>query len=324
MPVDFTEKLLRVLDEFYDIGGSLSRLPGENVNFLLNDGNGHKFIVKIVHDELPSELIEMEFAALKHLERAQTGLSLPKINENKNGNYETRFLVPLMSPMRLRVLDYIEGDNLEDIADISEKMRFDMGEMLARFDQTMSDFDHPASHRTHAWDLATAGQHADKIELVTDPVKQDLLRWAFTQFTKQVSPVLPTLNWQFTHGDANPENIRVKNGKITGLFDFGDSCHNPIACELAICTAYQMMDQADPWSTAQQVINGFESVMSVSDEEKAILLPLICARLAVTITIAAKRRTLDGDHANWFVSEQSAWDLLFLIRQSGRSVIDGK
>jgi Ser/Thr protein kinase RdoA (MazF antagonist) len=125
-------------------------------------------------------------------------------------------------------------------------MRFELGVALARLDLALQGFDHPQAHRKHRWDLADAGQHQAKVALVQAPEKRQLLAWAFEQWTNFASPFLTTLPWQFIHGDGNPENIRVVDGKVVGLLDFGDSCYNPAVCDLAICLAYQMMDQADP------------------------------------------------------------------------------
>ena len=193
--------------------------------------------------------------------------------------------------------------------------------MTALFDNVMKEFDHPAAHRDHAWNLATSDRHIDKICLQKEQEKRQILFWAMDQFTNYVSPVIEDLRWQFVHGDLNPENIRIKNQNIIGLLDFGDSCHNPLACELAICLAYQMMDQADPWTAAKQVLDGFESVTPLSGQEKSVLLPLVCARLAVTISIATERRMADPSNANWFVSEDDSWKLLYTIKDAGKNML---
>ena len=204
--------------------------------------------------------------------------------------------------------------NLSEISDISEDLRFELGKSLARFDQALADFDHPAAHRQHRWNLADAGQHLGKVALIADPPRRELLSWALDQFTQTIAPLLKSLPWQFIHGDGNPENIRIQNGRVSGLLDFGDSCYNPAVCELAICLAYQMMDVADPMKTAEQVISGYESVRPLSAAERSVLLPLACTRLAVSLCVAAERRTIDASNSNWFVTEAPAWRLLEWLR----------
>jgi Ser/Thr protein kinase RdoA (MazF antagonist) len=180
----------------------------------------------------------------------------------------------------MRLLEYVPGINLSNYSDISEDLRFQVGETLAKFDLAMAGFDHPSAHRNHRWDLANAGQHRAKIDFVDDPEKRRLLTWAFDQWTNQASPFLKGLPWQFIHGDGNPENFRVLKERVVGLLDLGDSCFNPTVCELAICLAYQMMEQNNPWAAAQPVIAGYESQRPLSQEERAVLFPIICGRLA--------------------------------------------
>lgn len=316
-PSRSSEIVCQALHEYYAIEATLSRLPGENLNYLVQTRTGEKYIAKIAGEEMPAELIDMEQAALQHAVRAQVKLILPKIIVNKFGNYETGIYILYKSTNRLRLLDYIDGTNLSEITDISTLLRFNLGKTLACFDQAMTGFDHPAAHRRHRWDLAAAGQHRAKTAWVEDPEKRALLSWAFAQMTNCVSPVLASLPWQFIHGDANPENIRVAGDQVVGLLDFGDSCYNPAVCELAICLAYQMMDQADPWAAAAPVIAGYESVRPLASSERRVLLPLVCGRLAVTISVATERRRIDADNANWFVSEYPAWRLLSYLKSSG-------
>ena len=307
------------LRESYGMEGSLSRLPGENLNYLVQTESGQKYIAKIAGDETSPEVIDMERAALQHAIKASLGIFLPEIIANKYGKYETGINIHINEYKRLRLIKYVAGTDMSNMTDISENLRFEVGETLARFDQAMLGFDHPAAHRQHRWDLADAAQHRHKIRLVEDPEKHALLSWAFEQITNIYSSFIGQVPWQFIHGDPNPENIRIEGDRVVGLIDFGDSCYNPAVCDLAICLAYQMMDLEAPWGAAAQVIAGYESVRPLSDTERLILLPLVCGRLAVTISVATERRHIDPDNANWFVSEIPAWRLLGQLHSSGRT-----
>lgn len=310
------EIVRRAISEHYGIEGSLTRLPGENLNFLVTSEDGRKWVAKVADETQPAAFIEMENAALIRAREANLGLSFPQIIENKHGKIETGISYHNKSDNRLRLLEYISGTNWSDLSDISIEMRFGLGAALARFDVAVAGFDHPQAHRKHRWDLADAGQHRAKAGLISDPEKRKLLLWAFEQWTNRASPFLAALPWQYIHGDGNPENIRVIEGRVAGLLDFGDSCCNPAVCELAICLAYQMMGQPDPWAVASQVIAGYESVRPLSGNEKAVLEPLVCGRLAVSLAVATERRGIDADNSNWFVSEAPAWDLLARLKAS--------
>jgi Ser/Thr protein kinase RdoA (MazF antagonist) len=308
-----------ILDQ-YGIDGSLTRLPGENLNYLVRTRSGMQYVAKIAGQELPPEVVEMERLALQHARLCAAGLQVPDILENQNGHYETRIKISLNFSKRLRLMSFIGGIDLSEINDISDRTRFQVGEALARFDLAMAGFDHPAAHRRHRWDLTDAGQHRDKTLLVEEPERRAILDWAFAQMANSVSPVLGRLPWQFIHGDPNPENIRVNGERVVGLLDFGDACHNPAVCDLAICLAYQMMEQEDPWAAAGQVISGYESLRPLTSLERQVLLPLVCTRLAVTICVATERRLIDPHNSNWFVSEQPAWQLLSRLQSSKKTL----
>lgn len=322
-PLQIDVLVQQALREAYGIEGLLTRLPGENLNYLVEAGSGLKYIAKIAGNETPSEVVEMEHAAIQHAVQARLGIQLPQILVNNYGNLETGINNHSIASKRLRILKYIEGVNLSDITDISDNLRSNLGKCLAGFDLAMAGFDHPKAHRAHRWDLAGAAQHKAKIALVQEPERRDLLRWAFGQITNNVSSVFPRLRWQFIHGDANPENIRVNRERIVGMIDLGDSCYNPLVCDLAICLAYQMMDQVNPWAVAACIIDGYESILPLAGEEQAILFPLVCGRLAVSLSIAAERRQIDPDNRNWYVSEIPAWRLLMRLRASGKTHLSG-
>ena len=314
-----SEIVRRVVSESYGIDGVLTRLPGENLNFLVETQNGRKWVAKIAGKDQGTKFVEMEHAALRWAGEAKLGLALPHIIENIYGKLETRIVLHNKSSNRLRINEYISGINWSDYPDISRQMRLDLGTVLARFDLAMLGFDHPQAHRKHRWDLADAGQHQARVNLVQEPEKRELLAWAFAQWTNFASPFLAALPWQFIHGDGNPENIRLVDGRVIGLLDFGDSCYNPAVCELAICLAYQMMNQADPWAVARSIIDGYESLRPLSTQEKALLEPLVCGRLAASLSVATERRRIDQGNANWFVSETPAWSLLARLRASAVS-----
>jgi len=315
------ECISSTIRDFYGIDGVLSRLPGENLNYLVSGMGGQKYVAKIAGDELPPFLVDLQSKAIQHArERANLApmpLEFPMIIGNLQHHPETGVALPGIGYKRLRILSFIEGINLSEIPDISNTLAFELGCKLAGFTLCMVGFDHTAAMRHHRWNLANAEQHVEKLAMIEDPEKRSLLSWAFGQWTNRAYPVLPELPWQFIHGDFNPENIRVRDGRIVGLLDFDDACRNPAICELAICLAYQMMDQADPWEIAGKVIAGYESVRPITANERAVLLPLVCGRLAVSISVSAERRRIDSTNANWFVSEKPAWHLLSQVRASG-------
>ena len=244
-PKDVEKIVLQCLAENYGLDGTLTRLSGENLNYLLTRINGDRLVVKIVDDDMPAEVVEMESEALKHAASSGFRLKLPEIMENFHKKIETGIKIRINILERLRILQFINGIEIENIADISDEMLENVGKTIAGFDRAMRGFTHPAAYRSHRWNLAEAGQHMDKLKLVGDPEERMLLQWGFDQWLR-VEKMLQGLPWQFIHGDLNRENILVENGRVNGVVDFGDACMNPTVCDLAIALAYFMMDQENP------------------------------------------------------------------------------
>lgn len=310
MFIESTEKIiLECLVDHYCLEGSLERLAGENLNYLLGTKNGTRFVVKIVNDDMPSEVVEMEFAAMEHAVSAGFGYDLPEIVLNQYGNIETGIDLRLNDPYRLRIIRCLDGSVLDNITDISDILIRNVGNVLAQYHLTMQGFDHPAAHRSHRWNLAEAGQHRDKIKLLRDAIKVDLMNWGFDAW-EQVRNSLDLMPWQFIHGDMNPENILVEGNRISGVIDFGDACINPVVCDIAICLAYLMMDRDNPLEARDIFLQGYTHERPLSPEEQAVLLPLVCGRLVTSLAISTERRGIDPDNPNWFGGEDSAWALL--------------
>lgn len=300
----------------YGIQGGLERLAGENLNYLVSSPAGEKFVFKAVDEAQAEESAAMEFELLEHARNAGFPRELPYIIKNYKGNINSRIKLPLNGSYRGRLLGLVSGIALENCSDISLDLLRDAGKCLARFDQAVADFDHPAVHRGHQWELTRAGDHRDKLISVEDPETRALAAWAFDLWD-EVEGGLAGLPQQVIHGDANTENILVDGERVTGLVDFGDVCHNPRICELAICLAYVMMDRDDPMAAAAAVLAGYAELIALQEDELTVLFPLACGRLAVSICMASARRSVDDAHPNWFVSLEPAARLLKALFRIG-------
>ena len=70
----------------------------------------------------------------------------------------------------------------------------------------------------------------------------------------------------------------------------------------------------DPLQAADTVIEAYAAEQPLAREEREVLLPLVCGRLAVTVAMASARRAIDADNPNWFLSLEPALDLLRRLR----------
>ena len=88
-------------------------------------------------------------------------------------------------------------------------------------------------------------------------------------------------------------------------------------CDLAISLPYLMMRGDDPLQIAGTILEGYQGVRPLSETELDLLYPLVCARLAVSVCVANKRKTIDPDNPNWFGGEGAAWRLLGRLQAMG-------
>ena len=177
---DAVEKAIHeCLAENCGIEGSLQRLPGENLNYLVTSKDEEKFVLKVVDEHMPAEVVEMETELLEHAKTAGFSLDLPYIHRNYKGKIESGIKIHTKEGKQLRIIEYIRGTGLEKLCDISTKLLKNTGKTLAEFDRAIESFDHPAAHRSHRWNLAEAGQHVDKIALLENEDHRENVAWAF-------------------------------------------------------------------------------------------------------------------------------------------------
>ena len=93
----------------------------------------------------------------------------------------------------------------------------------------------------------------------------------------------------------------VADGEVTGLIDLGDIHHTANVCDLAVTlcsvirnTAAEQL--ADTWQLARAVITGYQRHRLLLPEEVEILGDLVLARLAISLTISARRAVVHEDN----------------------------
>lgn len=303
-------QIAELLAHEYDLKGELSRLSGENQNYLIQTEAGERYVFKLADETVTSEMIDLEYQAVEHLIVSGMAIDLPRVIPTCSGGIEGQHQCLDGAHLRGRLLEFVGGTPWYELGTPRDQQLRDLGSLLGRVDWALSELDHSAAHRTHRWDLTAAAQHRSKISLVHDLQQRRIVEWMFNFYAACALPNLANLPHSLIHADANDENLILRAGKVSGLLDFGDCIYNPTIVELAITLAYALLDQADPMKSGAEVVAGYHRVRPLSDAELYVLFPLICGRLCTIVTIAAERRQIDPGHPNWFVTEARAWSLL--------------
>ncbi len=308
----FTEKdAIQIASEYYNLDAEAKSLPGDiDHNFLLSTSDA-KFVLKIHSPETPKEEIEFQNAALRHLKDFE---GVPHVIPNKDGDelftYDEKYFV--------RMVSYLEGTLFADAPVRTPNILRQLGAFMAQVNLALEDFEHPAMRRDEfLWDLTradevieprlvnlrgsttaeaisssgeTASAHTRNTVSAGEHVhRRVMVEKVLERFTRRVKPALQDLRWQVIHNDANDYNILLNDGMVTGLLDFGDMLYAPRVVEVAITAAYALLGEDDPLGAAANVVAGYHSVSALTVTELSLLYDLICARLAVSVSISSER-----------------------------------
>jgi len=280
-----------IADELFGIRGCAQSLPSErDQNFLLTDGAGEKFVLKIANGLESRAFLEAENAVLKHVGSRVSFCQSPVSS-----------VVTLGDTYFARLVRYLRGVPLAEVQPQSSELLGDLGRKLGQLDHALSDFDHPAGHRDLHWDLANGNRIIDEYStLIQDVALRDLVLRCRVEFKSGVRRSV-------IHGDANDYNVLVDPEQmiVTGLLDFGDMVYSYTVGDLAIAIAYVVLDKSEPRAVANEVVKGYTSEFELLDEEMEMLWPLVRLRLAMSVCIAAYQLREQPENEYLRISQKS-------------------
>ena len=301
--------ITQMLRTEYGIEAEISRLEGENENYLVVEEDGSRKVLKLCGSSDTPAVVELENLAVERLSEAGLDLQFPAIVKTRRGSLEGRYSNG-DSEVRGRLLSFVSGIPWCQAGPPPVSQKRDLGRCLGRLAKALSEIRHPAAQRTHHWDLTRAADHRRNVSLIDSAEHRQILERAFLIYAANARPVLDKLPRGLIHGDLNDENVLVSEGRICGLLDFGDCLHNPVISDLAIALAYVLLEETDPLAAGAEIIAAYHRERALSRPELEVLFPLMCARLAVSLATAAFRRRIDATRAAWFVTEERAWRAL--------------
>jgi 4-aminobutyrate aminotransferase-like enzyme/Ser/Thr protein kinase RdoA (MazF antagonist) len=309
-----------VLQTYYNLSGMLRELPSErDQNFHLVTGANEQYVLKIAAENEKEETLLLQNAVLHHL--ATENCNTPMLRKSVNGKDIEKIESGYGIPYQIRLLTYLPGKVLADVNPHSLTLLADFGKFLGTLTNALARFKDQRAHREFYWDLNRAAQVIRKYSpLIKDENKRTLVEHFLKLYETNVLPGYEELRSSIIHNDANDYNVLVNNpyrdeARSFGLLDFGDMVFSHTINELAIGIAYAILSKPDPISVAQQILAGFHSVFPLTELEIALLFPLVCARLAMSVSIAAYQQSLEPDNEYLAISQRQAWDILSLLQE---------
>ena len=285
-------------EENFGLRADARALPSErDQNFLLTNDAGEKFVLKIANALESRALLEAQNAVLEHLEPRIS--FCPRVVPGLNGER-----IIARSNHLVRLMTYLPGRPLGEVKKRSPELLRDLGRKLGQMDRALADFDHPAVHRDFHWDLASGNRVIDEYSGLVEPGLRELV-------LKCRIELQTDLRRSVIHGDANDYNVLVDADRITGLIDFGDIVYGWTIGELAVALAYVVLGADDPFAAAGPVIEGYDEVFGICEQD--VLWDLVRLRLAMSVCLAAHQLQQRPENDYLRISQQAIRESLPML-----------
>ncbi|PPR45273.1 MAG: 5-aminovalerate aminotransferase DavT [Alphaproteobacteria bacterium MarineAlpha5_Bin7] len=284
----------------------LKKLNSErDINYIISIKNKKNYVLKISNPSEKLDILNYQDRLIKHL-RKNNNLKkyIPKIYHSKI----VKYIDKKNRECFVRILSFIDGQMYGDIKS-NEKIENSLGSLLANTSIQFKSFIDPIGLRKFIWNPADIDWIKKEINIFSGKNKSILLK-AFSEYEEYVKNNLKNLRYSITHSDPNNYNLVVKNNKINGLLDYGDSIYGPTINDLAICLSYALMNNKNIFSTLKNIILAYHKKFPISEDEIYSLISLSKSRLMITVVMAKKQRNKYPSNQYLSISEQDAWNLL--------------
>ncbi|QBF24135.1 aminotransferase [Pseudomonas tructae] len=285
-----------LLQDHYGLNGSLHALGSQqDQNFRLQSPQG-RFVLKVCHGAYAAAELQAQHAALGYL-RGE-GIPVPAVQVAQSGEQLLEVSVD-GQPLRVRLLDYIEGQSLTRIKHMAPRLVAELGRLCAQVDLALADFTHPGLERTLQWDPRHAQALIDHLlPVLNGNPRQAQVKAAADQAREHLQPLIAALPWQAVHLDITDDNAvwlrdEQRQWQLQGLIDFGDLLHTWRIAELSVtCAALLHHVEGDPLRILPAV-EAYHALNPLTEAELKALWPLVVARAAVLVLSGEQQLSVD-------------------------------
>lgn len=298
--------------DHYGITATAIKMPGdEDENFKLQTADSLSYILKIAQPEFAADLLIFQNELLKHLAKKQLQLELPKMIPNSEGAMMSQ-VVSEGKTRNIRMLSWVEGRLWAQINPKTSTLRFQLGKQAGSLATALKDFKCPNAEQESEWNLVHSLWTKDHLHLFSSEEKEVIM--PFQEAFIQRNEVYQKLPKSIIHNDINNYNILVSEDfidpQVVSFIDFGDAVQAQTINDLAILLAYAIIEVPNPLDAAIDILQGYQTTHSLTEEEIQCLYTLTGMRLITIVTKAAIRKMEDSKNSYHFISEKPAWDAL--------------
>lgn len=304
-----TAEALEIIQKHFGIEAICAKsLPSErDQNFLISTAT-KRWVLKISNGQELASAIDGQNQMLAHV--ANNFDLCPQVKDTLDG--ATSVVVPGKNDAShiVRIVSFLEGLPLAEVTYRPDELLRSLGEQVAQLTDSLEGFDNKAFRRSFHWDIA---EGIDVVLERRNLISKKMLphvNHCIDDYQHYVQPLLQRLQKSVIHNDANDGNVVVavsQSGvpptKVTGLIDFGDAVYSYTVAELAIATAYAILNTDNPLLAACEVVAGYASRRKLSDDEIAAIFGMIRLRMCVSAAMAAQQQAVRPDDEYLSVSQ---------------------
>lgn len=309
-----TNDAAELLSTHYGLAGSLKELGShQDRNFLLDGGDGRRYVLKICHGDYATAELDAQHAALRHL-GSQSSVRVPGVMSALNGK-------DLLSvdvgghAVHVRLLEFIDGQSLAHVEHLSRHVMVGLAELCAQVDVALANFEHPGLERILQWDPRHASALIKHLLPVIDSAeKRACITEAAEQAHAYLLPLIAALPVQAIHMDITEYNVVWARDdhamwQLQGLIDFGDLVRTWRIADLSVtCAALLHHAEGDPLYILP-AIQAYHAINPLQPEELQALWPLIVARAAVLVLSSEQQASIEPDNAYIQANLASEWNI---------------
>ena len=324
VPPAFGDEAARqILRDGFGVTGSLAALAAErDQNFRVDAADGRQFLFKISNPADTRPVLDMQTAALRHIERVDPGLPVMRVIPCTSGDSWAGVPGPDGRTYPVRLFTFLPGRTMAATALSTGALR-SIGQTTARLGRALRGFFHPAADYEILWDISRLPALRPMLGHIPDVARRVQVARVLDRFEARVAPALPGLRAQVIHADLSLNNLLLSEDlQVSGIVDFGDMTHAPLVCDLAVAIADVLHGRDDAIDAAEDMIAGYVGVTPLDDEEAGLLADLVAARLAADITLTTWRLGVYPDNAAYAAdSEAGAPAFLDSIEAAGLDTV---
>jgi hydroxylysine kinase len=270
-----------------------------DLNFYMR-GTDVEFVFKCANAAESFETTLLQTQALLHLATTDLTVQVPRVLLTVQGKTEIIF-----KGKTVRLLSWVAGQPWHETAP-SAKQRSTIAEAHGKMVLALADFHTTCPPPYLQWDVQNAAALQQKFDHLPPDLKGTVTQ-ALARFEIEVAPLLANLPRQWGHNDIQPHNVVMRPNdpdQFAGFLDFGDMVYTPVACDLAVASAYCVTSGAHAFESVGQYVVAFHRLRPLSDIELATLPALIMARLCTTLVITSWRAALYPENSAYILRNQ--------------------